>query len=61
MESKRISTNADIAEALNNFFCTIGETLSDKIRSARNPLLESDYGVNPEKLGFNFTLLIPSS
>ena len=37
-----ISTNADIAESMNNFFCTIGQTLSDKIVQTRNPLLKND-------------------
>ena len=54
VEGKHISTNADIAESINNFFCTIGETLSDKIPSARNPLLENDYVINPEKTRFQF-------
>ena len=54
VEGKHISTNADIAESINNFFCTIGETLSDKIPSARNPLLENDYMINPEKTRFQF-------
>ena len=54
IEGKHISTTADIAESINNFFCTIGEKLSDKMPSARNPLLENDYEVNPEKTRFQF-------
>ena len=57
IEGKNISTNADIAESINNFFCTIGETLSDKIPSARNPLLENDYEVNPVKNKFQFHVI----
>ena len=57
IEGKNISTDADIAESINNFFCTIGETLSDKIPSARNPLLENDYEVNPEKNKFQFHVI----
>ena len=57
IEGKHISSNADIAESINNFFCTIGETLSDKILSARNPLLENDYVINPEKTRFQFHVI----
>ena len=52
-----ISTNADIAESMNNFFCTIGQTLSDKIVQTRNPLLENDYEVNPQKTKFKFHVI----
>ena len=57
IEGKNISTNADIAESINNFSCTIGETLSDKIPAARNPRLENDYEVNPEKNKFQFHVI----
>ena len=43
IEGKHISTNADITESINNFFCTIGEKLSDKMSSARNSLLDNDF------------------
>ena len=49
IDGKHISTNADIAGSMNSFFCTIGETLSDKIAQTRNPLLENDYEVNTQK------------
>ena len=52
-----ISTNADIAESMNNFFCKIGQTLSDKIVQTRNPLLENDYEVNPQKTKFKFHVI----
>ena len=42
---------------MNNFFCTIGETLSDKIAQTRNPLLENDYEVNPHKTKFMFHVI----
>ena len=37
--------------------CTIGETLNVKIPSARNPLLENDYVVNPERTKFQFHVI----
>ena len=57
IDGKQISTSADIAESMNNFFCTIGETLSDKIPKAKNPLLENDYDVNPRKTKFEFHVI----
>ena len=57
IDGKCISTNADIAESMNNFFCTIGGTLSDKIAQTRNPLLENDYEVNPQKTKFKFHVI----
>ena len=42
---------------MNDFFCTIGETLSGKIPRAKNPLLENDYEVNPQKTMFNFHVI----
>ena len=57
IDGKHISTNAGIAESMNNFFCTIGETLSDKIAQTRNPLLENDYEVNPQKTRFKFHVI----
>ena len=42
---------------MNDFFCTIGETLCGKIPRAKNPLLENDYEVNPQKTMFNFHVI----
>ena len=49
--------DSGMAESMNNFFCTIGETLSGKIPRAKNPLLDSDYEVNPQKTMFNFHVI----
>ena len=49
-----ISNRTGIAEAMNNFFCTIGETLSEKIPHTKNPLLESEYNVNQQIAKFRF-------
>ena len=57
VDGKHISTSADMAESMNDFFCTIGETLRDKIPKAKNPLLENDYDVNPQKTKFNFQVI----
>ena len=44
----------DVSNAMNNFFCTIGRDLADKIQLAANPLLSGEYVVNKDKTKFNF-------
>ena len=44
----------DISNAMNNFFCTIGSDLADKIQPAANPLLSGEYEVNKDKAKFHF-------
>ena len=39
---------------MNNFFCTIGKALADKIQPASNPLLSGEYEVNKDKAKFHF-------
>ena len=39
----------DVSNAMNNFFCTIGRDLADKIQLAPNPLLSGEYAVNKDK------------
>ena len=43
-----------ISDAMNNFFCSIGKYLADKIDSVPNPLLTGEYEVNANKAKFNF-------
>ena len=44
----------DVSNAMNNFFCTIGRDLADKIQLAANPLLSGEYVVNKDKTKFIF-------
>ena len=39
---------------MNNFFCTIGRDLADKIQPAINPLLSGEYEVSKDKAKFHF-------
>ena len=43
-----------IADAMNDYFCSIGKDLAEKIEYALNPLLSGDYNVNPEEKCFSF-------
>ena len=44
----------DVSNSMNNFFCTIGRELADKIQPAINPLLTGEYEVNKDKAKFHF-------
>ena len=39
----------DVTNAMNNFFCTIGRDLADKIQLAANPLLSGKYEVRYQR------------
>ena len=39
---------------MNNYFCTIGSDLADKIQPAANPLLSGEYEVTKDKAKFRF-------
>ena len=44
----------DISNAMNNFFCSVGKDLANKIPPVPNPFLSGDYEVNKDKAEFNF-------
>ena len=44
----------DISNGMNNFFCSIGKELANKIDPAPNPLLSGEYEVDKNKAVFNF-------
>ena len=54
-----IVTPRDIANKMNNFFCTVGDQLSKEIPDTRNSLLEGSINVNPENLSFVFSPISP--
>ena len=39
---------------MNEYFCSVGKDLAEKIEYAHNPLLSADYNVNPEEKCFRF-------
>ena len=43
-----------ISNAMNSFFCSIGQDLADKIDQVPNPLLSGDYEVNKNQAKFSF-------
>ena len=44
----------DVSKAMNNFFCTIGRDVADKIQPVANPFLSGEYEVKKDKAKFHF-------
>ena len=53
MSSSQTVHKKGISNAINNFFCSVGN-LANKIPPVPNPLLSGDYEVNKDKAEFNF-------
>ena len=49
-----ILNKKNISNAMNNYFCTIGSDLADKIQPAANPLLSGEFEVNKDRAKFRF-------
>ena len=54
VDGSLISDSKSIAESMNNFFCSIGNTLSGMIPETPNPLLKNEYSVKPQDLRSEF-------
>ena len=46
VDDQDVVDNAEVAQSMNNFFCSVGEKLSDAIPQQPNPLLSYEYVVN---------------
>ena len=54
VEDREITINKEIAQSMNDFFCSIGKKLSDHIPQQPNPLLWNEYNINEEDTSFQF-------
>ena len=54
-----IFDSKEIANSMNQFFCTVGEKLSNDIPETGNPLLNDEYIVNPQNATFSFAPVTP--
>ena len=54
VDGRQICDSESIAESMNEYFCSIGNTLSGKIPKTSHPFLENEYLVNPQNLRFEF-------
>ena len=54
-----IFDSEEIASSMNQFFCTVGEKLSNDIPETENPLLNDEYIVNPKNATFSFAPVTP--
>ena len=49
-----ILNKKDVSNAMNNYFCNIGNDLADKIQPAANTLLSEEFEVNKDRAKFRF-------
>ena len=49
-----ILNKKDVSNAMNNYFCNIGNDLEDKIQPAANPILSGEFEVNKDRAKFRF-------
>ncbi len=54
VEGRNVTDNNEIAQSMNEFFCSIGKKLSDDIPQQPNPLLSNEYNINEEGTSFQF-------
>ena len=54
-----IKDSQSIANRMNNYFCSVGDKLSNKIPDKENSLLKGDYDINPTAAHFAFSPIQP--
>ena len=54
VEGRNVTDNNEIAQSMNDFFCSIGRKLSDDIPQQPNPLLSNENNINEEGTSFQF-------
>ena len=57
VEGQTIKGNKEIASSLNEYFCSIGNKLSEKIPQKANPFLRGDYPFQDTPDGFSFSAI----
>ena len=53
-DNKILTSSDEIAESMNQYFCSIGQKLSEKIPYAEHPLLRGDFSLNKNSTRFQF-------
>ena len=54
VEGHNVTDSNEIAQSMNDFFCSIGKMLSDDIPQQPNPLLTNEYNINENDTSFQF-------
>ena len=49
VEGRIVTDNNEIAQSMNDFFCSVGKKLSDDIPQQPSPLLSSEYNITSMK------------
>ena len=58
VDGQTISGNKEIASSMNEYFCSIGNKLSEKIPYKANPLLSGEYPFETPPLSFSFSAIM---
>ena len=61
VEGRNVTDNNEIAQSMNEFFCSVGKKLSDDIPQQPNPLLSNEYNINEEGTSFQFKTVCSES
>ena len=59
VDEECLTKSCEIADSMNEYFCTIGDKLSCKIPNVKNPLLNGDYSINENHARFQFQMIRP--
>ena len=59
IDDTRLIKSDEIADSMNDHFCSIGEKLSSNIPSTENPLLKFNYLINKNHERFHFLMIRP--
>ena len=49
MEGRNVTDNNEIAQSMNDFFCSVSKKLSDDIPQQPSPLLSNEYNITSMK------------
>ena len=59
VDGKTIKDSESIANSINDFFCSVGDKLSEEIPNIENCFLKGEYYINPTAAYFSFSPMQP--
>ena len=58
VDGQTVRGHKDIASSMNEYFCSVGNKLSEKIPKKANPLLSGEYAIETPPLSFSFSAIM---
>ena len=58
VDGQTVRGHKEIASSMNEYFCSIGNKLSEKIPRIANPLLSGEYAIETPPLSFSFPAIM---